>query len=257
MIHPGASVHRDAQLDSTVEVGPWSNIGAGVEIDAGTRIGSHVVIKGPSRIGRDNRIFHFCSIGEDPQDKKYAADRHSRLEIGSGNTIREYCSINRGTDGGGGVTRIGDRNWLMAYVHIAHDCQLGGDTVFANNATLAGHVVVEDFATLGGFTGVHQFCRMGAYSFSGIGAVIVKDVPPFTMVSGNTARAFGLNREGLRRNSFDPETVERLRQAYRILYRQALSLSEAIEQLQVLADECRFVKHLVDFVRESKRGIVR
>ena len=197
IIHPSVNIHED------VSIGPYSVIGQDVSIESGTVIGSHVVIKGPTSIGQNNKIFHFCSIGEEPQDKKFNQDSNSSLVIGSGNTIREYVSINRGTDAGGGKTVIGNENWIMAYVHIAHDCIIGNNSIFANNATLAGHVIIENFVTLGGFTGVHQFCRVGSYSFSAISSVIVKDVLPYILVSGNTAKPSGLNREGLKRNGFD------------------------------------------------------
>lgn len=257
MIDPRAVVDAGAVLAADVEVGPWSFIGAGVEIGAGCVIGAHTVIRGPTRIGRDNRIFPFCTIGEDPQDKKYAGGQPSRLEIGDRNTIREYCSINRGTPGGGGVTRLGDDNWIMAYCHIAHDCRVGNHTVFANNATLAGHVTVEDHAVLGGFTGVHQFCRIGAYSFTAIAAIVVKDVPPFLLVAGNTARACGLNRVGLKRNGFDLQSLQLLRRAYRIVFREGRARSAAIEALAPLAAENPWVAQFAEFIRTSTRGIVR
>lgn len=257
MIDATALVHPTARLGDQVSIGPWTVIGADVEIGNGTSIGPHVVVRGPTRIGEHNRIFQFCSIGDEPQDKKYGGEPETRLEIGSGNTIREYVSINRGTRQGGGVTRLGDDNWIMAYVHIAHDCIVGNHIVFANNATLAGHVTVDDYAILGGFTGVHQFCRIGAYAFCAIASVVVKDVPPFVTVAGNTARARGLNREGLRRNGFPTETVESLRRAYRVLCRQNLTLAEAVRQLEELVPDCPEVVRLVDFIRGSERGVVR
>jgi UDP-N-acetylglucosamine acyltransferase len=257
-IDPHAIIHPSAVLGAGVSVGPWSVIGADVEIGAGTWVGPHVVIGGPTRIGRDNKLFQFSSIGGDPQDKKYQGDReHSRLEIGDRNTIREYCTINRGTVQGGGVTRIGDDNWIMAYVHVAHDCVVGNHTVFANNASLAGHVVVEDYAILGGFSLVHQFCRIGAHSFAAIASVIVKDVPPYMMVSEETARAHGLNREGLKRSGFSTETINLLRRAYRILFRQNLTVGESLERLEELAPESPEVARLVEFVRTCKRGLIR
>ena len=208
-------------------------------------------------MGRENRIFQFCSIGDDPQDKKYQGEQESRLEIGNGNTIREYCSINRGTLGGGGITRIGDNNWIMAYVHIAHDCIIGNDNVFANNTTLAGHVRVQDHVTLGGFTGIHQFCTIGSYSFSAISSVIVKDVPPFLIVSGNTAKPKGLNKEGLRRHGFSADIVEQLRKAYKTIYRNGMIINESLGQLQELSETCPQVAAFCGFIRESSRGIVR
>lgn len=257
MIHPTAIVDSGATLGAGVEIGPWTMIGAGVEIGDGTSIGAHCVVRGPTRIGTDNRIFSFCSIGEDPQDKKFKSEMPVRLEIGNRNTIREYCSINRGTPHGGAVTRLGDDNWIMAYCHIAHDCQVGNHTIFANNATLAGHVEIHDYAILGGFTGVHQFCRVGESSFTAIAAVVVKDVPPFVMAEGNTARARAINREGLKRRGFDPAAIEAIKRAYKTLFRQGLLLEQALEQLQEPSREFPAVARLVDFIVNSRRGIVR
>ena len=261
MIADSAVVDAGADIDAEVEIGPYSVIGAGVEIAAGCRIGPHTVIRGPTRIGADNRIYPFCSIGEDPQDKKYRADGESRLLIGAGNVIREYCSINRGTAAGGGETRIGDHNWIMAYTHIAHDCVVGDRVVFANNATLAGHVRIDDYAALGGFTGVHQFCRVGAHAFAAIGTVIVKDVPPFLMVSGNPARAGALNRVGLKRHGFDALRLEAVKRAYKSVYRKGLLLKNALREIQTLADEvdaaAADLRYFHDFIADSERGIVR
>jgi len=257
LIDPSAKIDPGAQLAAHVEVGPWTSIGPGVEIGAGTRIGSHCVIKGPTRIGRDNRVFAFCSLGEDPQDKKFSGAGESRLEIGDRNTIREYCSINRGTPQGGGLTRMGDDNWLMAYCHIAHDCKVGNHTVFANNATLAGHVEIHDYVILGGFTGVHQFCRMGESSFSAIAAAVVRDVPPYVIVNGNSAIPRSINREGLKRRGFSPESIAALKRAYRTLYRQGNSLEDALKLLEAERDAFPEVARLLDFVRSSVRGIVR
>lgn len=257
MIDAAARVDPAARLAPDVEVGPWSVIGAGVEIGAGSTVASHVVIEGPTKIGRNNRIASFCAIGGDPQDKKFEGTGESQLEIGDGNSIREYCTINRGTPGGGGITRVGDDNWIMAYCHIAHDCQVGSHTIFANNATLAGHVEIADYAILGGFTGVHQFCRMGESSFSAISAVIVRDVPPYMMVDGNTARPRSLNREGLRRRGFEPEAIAALKQCYRLLYRQGLTLETALEQIEAEHGAMPEVERLVSFIRASERGIVR
>lgn len=257
MIDSSAKVDAGAQLAADVEVGPWTYIGPGVEIGAGTRIGSHCIVKGPTRIGRDNRVFAFCSIGEDPQDKKFSGVGASQLEIGDRNTIREYCSINRGTPQGGGLTRLGDDNWLMAYCHIAHDCKVGNHTVFANNATLAGHVEIYDYVILGGFTGVHQFCRMGESSFSAIAAAVVRDVPPYIIVNGNNAEPRSINREGLKRRGFSPESIAALKRAYRTLYRQGNSLEDALKLLELERDAFPEVARLLDFVRSSVRGIVR
>jgi UDP-N-acetylglucosamine acyltransferase len=257
LIDSSAIIDEGARIGRDVEIGPYSIIGPGVEIGERTRIAEHVVIRGPTRIGKDNRIFQFCSIGDDPQDKKFAGESESRLEIGDGNTIREYCSINRGTEGGGGVTRLGDDNWIMAYVHIAHDCFIGNHTVFANNATLAGHVCIDDYAILGGFTGVHQFCRIGSHSFSAIASVIVKDIPPYIMVSGNTAVPSGLNREGLNRRGFSREGIDALRKAYKTVYRDGLLLKDALEQLKPACADSEEVARFVEFIRNSDRGIVR
>lgn len=257
MIDPTAIVDPMANIAADVTIGPWSIVGANVDIGAGSWIGSHVILKGPCRIGSNNKIYHHCSIGEDPQDKKFNDSANSWLEIGDNNIIREYCSINRGTAAGGGVTTVGNDNWIMAYCHIAHDCHVGDSTVFANNATLAGHVEIHDFVVLGGFTGVHQFCRMGVGSFSAIAAIIVKDVPPFVLVEGNTARARTINREGLKRRGVDKEIIATLKRAYKTLYRQGLTLQEAISQLKKAAPDVAEVAQLVKFIEESTRGIVR
>ncbi len=257
MIDATAIIHSDAHLDSDVSVGPYSVIGANVSIESGTSIESHVVINGPTKIGSNNKISSFCSLGGDPQDKKFQGESDSTLEIGSGNTIREYVSINRGTADGGGKTVIGDDNWIMAYAHIAHDCIVGNNTIFANNATLAGHVIIDDFAILGGFTGVHQFCRVGSYSFSAISSVIVKDVPPYVLVSGNTAKPSGLNREGLKRHGFDSDTINILRKAYKAIYRDGLILKDALDVLTELSSESDKVELMHSFIAASERGIVR
>tara|TARA_Y100000588_G_scaffold317973_1_gene347304 strand:+ start:27 stop:800 length:774 start_codon:yes stop_codon:yes gene_type:complete len=257
LIDPKAIVHPDAVIGSDVTIGPWTIVDANVEIGDRSWIGSHVVIKGPTQIGANNKIFHFCSIGEDPQDKKFQKASNSALVIGNGNVIREYCSINRGTAHGGGVTSLGDDNWIMAYCHIAHDCKIGSHTVFANNSTLAGHVEIHDFAILGGFTGVHQFCRVGERAFTAIAAIIVKDVPPFVVVEGNTARARSINREGLKRGGVDRDTILALKRAYKALYRRGLSLQEAIAELKHQAVENAEVRLMVKFIEESERGIVR
>ena len=256
MIDPRAIVDVDASLAPGVRVGPYAVIGPGVRIGEGSWIGPHALIEGPTVIGRENRIYGFAAIGGEPQDKKYHGEA-SALEIGDRNVIREYCTINRGTEEGGGVTRIGNDNWIMAYVHIAHDCLVGDGTVFANNASLAGHVVVEEKVILGGFTLVHQFCTLGAYSFSAMGSAIAKDVPPYMMVRGAVARPHGLNSEGLRRNGFPPEVVRQLKQAYRLIYRSGLSLTAALEEITALEPLLPQTARLVEFVRASRRGIVR
>ena len=256
MIHPTALIDPAAELAEDVSVGPYSVIEANVTIGAGTDIGPHVVIKGTTRIGSQNRIFQFASIGEEPQDKKYAGEPTS-LEIGDRNTIREFVTINRGTAQDDGVTRLGDDNWIMAYVHIAHDCRIGNETIFANNASLAGHVSVGDYAILGGFTLVHQFCSIGAYSLTAFGSGISKDVPPFVTVGGTPARAHGLNMEGLRRRGFPEESRKALRRAYRTLYRESLSLQDALAALREQAASSAEVGKLVKFLEQQSRGIVR
>ena len=256
MIHPTAIIHPDARLAEGVSVGAYSLVGPHVEIGAGTRIGPHVVIEGHTRIGRDNEIFQFCSIGASPQDKKYD-DEPTRLEIGDRNTIREYCSFNVGTSQDAGVTRVGNDNWIMAYVHVAHDCQVGDHTIFANNATLAGHVHVGDWAILGGFTGVHQFVRVGAHSFCGVGTVLLQDLPPYVTVSGNPAQPHGINSEGLKRRGYTSEAIMAIKRAYRSLYRSGLSLDEARKAIAQTAHEHEAVKPFSDFIAVSNRGIVR
>ena len=256
MIHSTAIVDPGAELSPGVDVGPFSVIGDGVVLGTGTRIGSHVVIDGPTRIGERNRIHSFNSLGGAPQDKKFREER-STLEIGDDNVIREYCTFNRGTAGGGAVTRVGDRNWIMAYVHIAHDCQVGSENVMANGATLAGHVEVEDCVTLGAFTVVHQFCRIGAHAFAAMGTVILKDVPPFVTVAGNSASPYGLNTEGLRRRGLPGQTVKALKSAYKTVYKRGLTLDTAIEQLAEPATKSAEVHRFREFVRSSGRGVVR
>jgi len=257
LIDAHALIDPTADIDSDVEVGPYSIIGAKVQIASGTWIGPHVVIKGPTQIGHDNKIYQFASIGEVPQDKKYKGEPQTRLEIGDRNEIREYCTVNRGTVQGGGATRIGNDNWIMAYCHIAHDCDVGNQTIFANNTSLAGHVRIEDYVILGGFTLVHQFCAMGMHSFSGANTLIFKDVPPFVTVWGNRAEAYGINKEGLKRRGFSSETIRALHQAYKIIYKQNLTTEQAIETLKELSEKHPEVRQLVTFLQQSKRGIVR
>ena len=256
MIHPTAIVDEEARIGSGVSIGPYSVIGSDVEIGEDTWIGPHVVINGPTRIGRGNRIYQFNSIGDVPQDKKFEGETSS-LEIGDGNTIREYCTLNRGTRHGGSITRVGNDNWIMAYVHIAHDCQVGSRVVMANNATLAGHVTIGDDAILGGFTLVHQFCAVGAHAFTAMGTAIGKDVPPYMMVAGQPASTRGLNVEGLKRRGFDATTMRALRDAYRIVYRSGLKAEEAIEKLGGAGAEVPEIRALAEFIRTSSRGIVR
>ena len=256
MIHSTAIIHSGARLGAGVSVGPYSIIGEHVEIGDNTRIGPHVVISGHTRIGCDNRIFQFSSIGEIPQDKKYAGEP-TRLEIGDRNTIREYCTLNLGTVQDAGVTRVGDDNWIMAYVHIAHDCQVGNKCTFANNASLAGHVTVDDWAILGGFTGVHQFCRIGAHVMTAVSTVILQDVPPYLMAAGNTAQPYGINVEGLKRRGFSADALLSLKRAYRTLYKSGLRLEEARAKLVEAAQTQPEIQLFVDFLDLSRRGIIR
>lgn len=256
MIHPTAIIDPKAELGSNVQVGAYSVIGPNVRIGDDTRIGSHVVIQGPTTIGSSNQIFHFCSLGEAPQDKKYKGEP-TTLEIGNGNTIREYCTFNRGTVQDVGVTRIGDDNWVMAYVHIAHDCQIGDHTIFANNSSLAGHVIVHDHAILGGFTLVHQFCKIGAHVITAVGSVVFKDVPPYVTASGYDAQPHGLNSEGLKRRGFSAETLLKLKRAYKTLYKSSLTLEQAKESLAEQQLECPEIGILLEFLNTSTRGIIR
>ena len=256
MIHPSAIIEAGAQLGENVAVGAYSIIGEHVEIGDHTIIGPHVVISGRTRIGCDNHIYQFCSLGEAPQDKKHGS-QPTRLEIGDRNTIREFCTFNLGTALDAGVTRMGNDNWIMAYVHIAHDCQVGSRTIFANNAQLAGHVHIGDWAILGGFTGVHQFCRIGAHAMTAAASVVLQDVPPFVMAAGNSASPFGINAEGLKRRGFSPEALLVLKRAYRTLYKSGLMLEEARARLEEDAVAHPEIQPLLDFLAISKRGIIR
>jgi UDP-N-acetylglucosamine acyltransferase len=255
-IHPTAIVHPKAELGASVSVGAYSIVGEHVQIGDGTAIGPHTIIEGPTRIGRDNRIGSFSVLGGPPQDKKYAGEP-TRLEIGDRNAIREYCTFNRGTTKDARVTRIGDDNWIMAYVHVAHDCQIGSNTVLANNAQLSGHVHVGDWAILGGFTGVVQFMRIGAHVMVGGGTILRQDVPPYVTVAGNPAKVFGINSEGLRRRGFSPAAIEALQRAYRTLYRSGLPIAEAQAALAEQAVATPEIALLVEFLKTAKRGIVR
>ncbi len=256
MIHSTAIVDPGARIGANVKIGPYSLIGPDVEIGDNTEIGPHVIIKGHTRIGRDNRIFQFCSLGEVPQDKKYAGEP-TRLEIGDCNTIREFCTFNLGTVQDQGVTSIGDDNWLMAYVHIAHDCRVGNKTIFANGASLAGHVIVDDWVIFGGFTGIHQFCRIGAHVITAASSLVLQDVPPYLMVAGNTAQPYGIHVEGLKRRGFTAEAIAELKRAYRTLYKSGLLLEEAKGKLAEQAKTQPDVQRFVDFLEVSKRGIIR
>ena len=257
MIHPTAVIDPEARIAPDVIIGPYTVIGAQVEIGPGTRIGPHAVIHGPSRIGRENRIHAFCSLGDAPQDKKYSGEATS-LVIGDGNTIREYCTFNRGTVQDKGVTTIGNDNWIMAYVHVAHDCVVGDDTILANCATLAGHVEVGDYACMGAFTTTHQFCRVGAHSFSAMSTFINKDVPPFVRYSGNPAKPHGVNREGLKRRGWTPGQIEDLRKAYKLVYKSGLRLTEAREAVAALAVEKPAIVPFAAWLNaNSSRSIIR
>ena len=256
MIHSTAVIDPSAKLADSVEVGAYSIIGADVEIGEKTWIGPHVVIQGPTKIGAENKLFQFSSIGEIPQDTKFHGEV-SYLEIGDRNTIREFATINRGTDDGGATTRIGNDNWLMAYIHIAHDCQIGNNTIFANNASLAGHVTIEDFVILGGFTLVHQFCKIGQHAFCGMGSAISKDVPPYVMVNGSPAHAHGLNSEGIKRKDFSKEALKELREAYKIIYRSHNTVEVAKNKIKSLAEKFPEVQNMLTFLQQSERGILR
>ncbi len=255
-VHATALVHPGAKLAPGVTVGAYSILGEHVEVGEGCWIGPHVVLDGRVRIGRNNRIYQFASIGAPPQDKKYAGE-DTAVEIGDGNTIREYVTINRGTARDAGVTRVGNDNWIMAYVHFAHDCQIGSQTIFANACELAGHVHVGDWAILGATTLVHQFVHIGAHSFTGMGTYLPQDLPPYVMAAGNMAKPYGINSEGLRRRGFSAETINRIKRAYRTLYRAGLSLEEARRELAAQAADCPEVATLVEFLARSKRGFIR
>lgn len=254
--HPTAIIHPNAKLAADVSVGAYSIIGEHVEIGAGTTIGPHVVINGHTTIGKNNRIFQFSSLGEIPQDKKYAGEP-TRLEIGDDNMIREFCTFNLGTAQDGGVTRVGNKNWIMAYVHLAHDCQVGNNTIFANNAQLAGHVIVDDFAILGGFTVVHQFCQIGSHVITGMGSILFQDIPPYVTVSGNPAAPHGTNSEGLKRRGFTSAGVMAIKRAYKTLYKSGLTLEEAKKAINEQLVEHPELKLMFDFLNRTQRGIVR
>jgi UDP-N-acetylglucosamine acyltransferase len=256
MVHATAQIAPGVKLGADVEIGAYCVIAADVEIGDGTVLGPHVVVNGPTRIGRDNRIHAFASVGGDPQDKKFEGER-SELVIGDRNRIREFVTINRGTGQGGGATRIGNDNWIMAYVHIAHDCQVGSHTVFSNNATLAGHVVIGDHVILSGFSGVHQFCRIGEHAFIGMGCLVNGDVPPFVIMANEYGRPRGINTEGLKRRGFSPERIAGIRRAYKVLYMSGLQLSEAREELARIAAESPDVATMIEFLQQAQRPIVR
>ena len=256
MIHETAIIDDSAVIADDVEIGPYTIVGPGVEIGAGTVVGPHVVLRGPTTIGKENRIFQFASIGEDPQDLKYHGER-SRLVIGDRNTIRECVTMHRGTEGDNNLTEIGNDNLFMAYVHVAHDCIIGNHIILANNATLAGHVVVEDYAILGGFTAVHQFTRLGSYCFTGFATALDRDVLPYFTVAGNRAKARGINKEGLVRKGFKPETVRALQDTYKILVKSKGTMKEKLERVTELAAVHPEVQRIIDFLGESERGWTR
>ncbi len=256
VIDSRAVIEPGAEIGENVTIGPYSIVSGSVSVGNDTWIGPHVVINGRTRIGRGNRIYQFSSIGEAPQHLGYAGE-DTAVEIGDNNIVREYTTINRGTAEGGGVTRIGDSNFLMAYVHIAHDCLIGSHTIFANCASLAGHVAVSDYAILGGFTLVHQFCRIGAHSITGIGCVCLQDVPPFTVAAGNRAQPHGINVKGLRRRNFSGQDIVALKRAYKTLYRSELPLRAAREKIQLELGDHPAVAELLTFLCHSERGIIR
>jgi len=254
--HETAIISPDASIADDVEIGAYSIIGPNVSIGAGSRIGPHVVLKGKTAIGENNRFFQFCSIGEQPQDKKYDGEE-TELIIGNNNTVREFCTFNTGTSQGRGVTRIGNDNWIMAYVHIAHDCLIGNNVIMANNATLGGHVTIGDHAILSGFAGVHQFVEIGAHAFVSFASFVNQSIPPYVIVSGEKAKAKGVNTEGLKRRGFSPEQVQNVRRAYRTLYRSGLSLEEALEKLSAMTEEAGEIAPLVEFLNHVERSIIR
>ena len=256
-IHPGAVVDPGAKLGESVRIGPFAYVGPDVEIGDGTVVGPHCSITGPARIGRDNHFVGHVAVGGDPQDKKFRGER-TELVIGDRNIVREFVTLNRGTGDGGGITRVGSDNLLLAYTHIAHDCNVGSHCVFSNNATLAGHVAVEDWVILSGFAGAHQFCRIGAHAFLGKGVLVAGDVPPFTMVAGDeTGRPRGINSEGLKRRGFDAERIAAIKRAYRTLYIAGLSLAEAKQQLAEQAKQSPDVCTLLDFIESGERPLQR
>lgn len=259
-VHPSALVDPQARLADDVEIGPYAIVGPRVVLGSGTTVGAHAVIAGRTTIGRDNRIFPHAAIGGEPQDKKYAGE-DTELVIGDRNTIREFCTFNTGTVQGGGITRVGSDNWVMAYVHVAHDCVIGNHCILANNASLAGHAEVGDWVILGGMTGVHQFVHIGSHAMTGAGSILLQDLPPFVICQGNPASPHGLNSEGLKRRGFAPEAIALLRRAYKTIYREGLTVAEAGRALDAIAQENAAHRGHVDdlrgFVQASQRGIIR
>jgi len=256
LIDSRAIIDGNARIGNNVEIGPWSIVGPDVEIGDNTVVGPHVVIKGPTKIGQGNRIFQFASVGEDCQDKKYAGEP-TELIIGDNNVIREGCTIHRGTVQDNGITRIGSDNLLMANVHVAHDCVVGDHTIMANNVALAGHVHLGDHSILGGFSAVHQFCRIGEHVMTGAGSVILKDIPSFVMANGNPVKPHGINAEGLKRRGFSKEEIRTLKRAYKVVYRQQLTVEQALSELNRLLPDCSAVSLIIDSLQSSTRGIIR
>lgn len=256
MIHPSAIIDPGARIGANVSIGPYAIVGADVEVGDDCRIGAHAVLTGPTRLGKGNVVHSHATVGNDPQDKKFAGER-TELVIGDHNTIFEFTTISRGTGDGGGVTRIGSHNWIMAYVHIAHDCIVGDHCILANNATLAGHAVLGDWAILGGFAGIHQFCQIGAHAFVGMGSLVNADVPPFVMVADKYASPRGINAEGLKRRGFDTERIAAIKRAYRALYLSGKPLAEVRGQLAEGAQDSQDVQLMLEFIERSERGLLR
>lgn len=256
MIDERAIIHPSAKLAKGVTVGPSSFIGPDVEIGEGTWIGPHVVIQGPTTIGKNNKIFQFASVGDEPQDITYKGEP-TRLEIGDNNVIREYCMISRGTVKGGGLTRIGDHNFFMAYSHIGHDCIVGNHTIMVNYSALSGHVTFHDYAIIGAYAAVHQFCHVGAYAFIARATYVTKDVLPYVMIAGHTTSACGINTVGLRRRGFSSSAIDHLRRAYKIIFRKGLTVQQAVAELEQMQVDCPEVIPMIDALNVSSRGIVR
>ncbi len=256
MIDPRALVDRKAELDEDVSVGPFAIIEADVRIGRGSAIGPHSIVRAGTRMGRGNRIFQYASVGEDPQDKKYNGES-TELILGDRNVVREFATLNRGTAQDSGATRVGSDNLLMAYTHVAHDCQIGDHTIMANAASLGGHVHIDDYAILGGFTIVHQFCRVGAHSFSQMGSMVQKDIPPFVTVGGHPAKSRGINAEGLKRRDFPLETISAIKRAYRKLFMSGLRLEDALGQVSAEMADVAEVKQLIEFISHSQRSVIR
>lgn len=256
MISEHAVIHPSAKLAQGVTVGPGTIIGADVEIGEGTWVGPHVVIQGPTKIGKNNKIFQFASVGDEPQDMTYQGEP-TRLEIGDDNIIREFCMISRGTVKGGGLTQLGNHNFLMAYTHVGHDCMVGNHVIMVNYSALSGHVIIHDYATIGAYAAVHQFCLVGAYAFIARATYVTKDVLPYVMIAGHTTSACGINTVGLRRRGFSSAAIDCLRRAYKIIYRKGLTVQQAVGELGILQQDCPEILPMIDALNQSTRGIVR